>query len=49
MLSNLGYKVNSVSSGEEAVNYMKKNSADFLVLDMIMTPGIDGLETYKNP
>ncbi len=26
---------------------MKENSADLLVLDMIMAPGIDGLETYK--
>jgi len=26
---------------------MKDNSADLLVLDMIMDPGIDGLETYK--
>ena len=26
---------------------MKNHSADLLVLDMIMDPGIDGLETYK--
>ena len=26
---------------------MKKNSADLLVLDMIMEPGMDGLETYE--
>jgi len=26
---------------------MKNNSADLLILDMIMDPGIDGLETYK--
>ena len=47
MLKRLGYSVTSVSSGEEAVDYMKDNSADLLVLDMIMDPGIDGLETYK--
>ena len=47
MLKKLGYSVASVSSGEEAVDYMKSNSADLLVLDMIMDPGIDGLETYK--
>ena len=47
MLKKLGYKVKSVSSGEEAVEYLKKNSTDLLVLDMIMDPGIDGLETYK--
>ena len=47
MLKKLGYSVKSVSSGEEAIEYMKDNSADLLVLDMIMDPGIDGLETYK--
>jgi CheY-like chemotaxis protein len=47
MLKKLGYSVTSVSSGEEAIDYMKDNSADLLVLDMIMDPGIDGLETYK--
>jgi PAS domain S-box-containing protein len=47
MLSRLGYCVNTVSSGEEAVEYMKTNSADLLILDMIMDPGIDGFETYR--
>jgi len=47
MLKKLGYSVTIVSSGEEAVEYMKDHSADLLVLDMIMDPGIDGLETYK--
>lgn len=43
----LGYKVTSVASGEEAIVYLQENSADLLVLDMIMPPGIDGLETFK--
>jgi len=47
MLEKLGYSITSVASGEEAVAYMKDHSADLLVLDMIMDPGIDGLETYK--
>ena len=47
MLKTLGYSVCSVASGEEAVDYLKSNSPDLLVLDMIMDPGIDGLETYK--
>ena len=47
ILIKLGYSVTTVSSGEEAIDYMKDNSADLLVLDMIMDPGIDGLETYK--
>ncbi|MFQ5485626.1 MAG: ATP-binding protein, partial [Desulfobacterales bacterium] len=47
ILRKLGYSVTSVSSGEEAVEYMKNKTADLLVLDMIMDPGIDGLETYR--
>ena len=47
ILIKLGYSVLSVSSGEEAVDYMKNHSVDLLVLDMIMEPGIDGLDTYK--
>ena len=47
MLKKLGYTVTSVSSGEEAIDYLKGNSAHLLILDMIMEPGIDGLETYK--
>lgn len=47
MLKELGYSVVSVSSGEEAVEYLRTNKVDLLVLDMIMDPGMDGLETYK--
>jgi PAS domain S-box-containing protein len=47
MLSRLNYKVASVPSGEAAVEYLKANKADILVLDMIMDPGMDGLDTYK--
>ena len=47
MLKKLGYNVLSVPSGEEAVIYLRENTADLLVLDMIMNPGIDGLETFK--
>jgi CheY-like chemotaxis protein len=49
MLEKLGYVVAVVASGEEAVNYLVDHSADLIVLDMIMDPGIDGLETYKRP
>ena len=48
MLKRLEYNVETVSSGEEAVEYLKNNKADLLVLDMIMEPGMDGLDTYKN-
>ncbi len=47
ILTKLGYSVNSVSSGEKAVEYLKDNKADLLILDMIMEPGIDGLDTYR--
>jgi PAS domain S-box-containing protein len=47
VLKELGYSVTSVSSGKEAVGYLKKKPVDLLVLDMIMSPGIDGLETYE--
>ena len=47
MLTKMGYTVTTVSSGEEAVEYMKNHSADLLILDMIMDSDMDGLETYK--
>ena len=47
LLTRLGYRVSSVSSGEEAIEYLKVNKADVLVLDMIMDPGMDGLDTYR--
>lgn len=47
MLTRLNYAVSTVSSGEEAVSYLMLHRADLLVLDMIMEPGIDGLETYR--
>jgi PAS domain S-box-containing protein len=47
MLRKLNYTVTSVSSGEEALSYLKEHTVDLLVLDMIMDPGMDGLETYQ--
>ncbi|MEJ2040431.1 MAG: response regulator [Desulfosarcinaceae bacterium] len=47
MLEGLGYTVHTVESGEMALDYLKRNTADLLVLDMIMDPGMDGLETYQ--
>ena len=47
MLAVLGYSTVALSSGEEAVEYLKTRSVNILVLDMIMAPGIDGLETYR--
>jgi PAS domain S-box-containing protein len=47
MLKQLGYSVTTASSGEEAVEYLKTNPVDLVILDMIMDPGMDGLETYR--
>lgn len=47
MLAKLGYNVDAVRSGEAAVDYLKMNPVDLVVLDMIMPGGMDGLETYK--
>jgi two-component system, cell cycle sensor histidine kinase and response regulator CckA len=48
MLRKLNYNVTSVESGEAALLYLKENKVDLLVLDMIMDPGMDGLDTYKS-
>ncbi len=48
MLTTLNYSVSSVASGEEAVAYLKEHQADLIVLDMIMDPGMDGLDTYRS-
>lgn len=47
LLSQLGYTVTAVSSGSEAVAFLNNHTVDLLILDMIMDPGIDGLETYR--
>jgi len=47
LLSRLGYQVTCVAGGEKAVEYLQHNSVDLLLLDMIMDPGIDGLDTYR--
>ncbi len=47
MLQKLNYVVESFSSGEEAVQYLKQNAVDLVVLDMIMDPGMDGLDAYR--
>jgi CheY-like chemotaxis protein len=46
MLQQLGYTVYTVSSGDEAVSWMERNSVDLVLLDMIM-PGMSGRETYE--
>ena len=47
LLAKLGYEVTAVERGERAIEYLKENPQDLLVLDMIMPNGIDGAETYQ--
>jgi two-component system, cell cycle sensor histidine kinase and response regulator CckA len=47
MLCEIGYRVNTVSGGEEGIEFLKKQPVDVVICDMIMDPGIDGLETLK--
>ena len=47
MLKRLDYRVDTVASGEEAVQYIQKTPVDILVLDMILESEMDGLETYR--
>ncbi len=47
ILNQLGYAAVFAASGEEAVELLKHQKMDLLVLDMIMDPGIDGLETFR--
>ena len=47
ILTRLGYLAEAVSSGEEAIKYMKENTVDLIVLDMVMPKGINGHETYQ--
>jgi PAS domain S-box-containing protein len=47
ILVKLGYSVATAASGEDALEHLRRQPADLVVLDMIMEPGIDGLETYR--
>ncbi|MEA3471279.1 MAG: response regulator, partial [Thermodesulfobacteriota bacterium] len=47
ILTRLGYTAEAVSSGEEAIKYVKENPVDLIVLDMVMPRGINGRETYE--
>ncbi len=47
MLNKLGYIVYTAISGEQALETIKKQPVDLVILDMIMPGGLDGLETYQ--
>ena len=47
LLKKLGYSVSEVDCGEKAIEILKSEHYDLLILDMVMPPGIDGAETYE--
>lgn len=47
ILNEFDYQVETTVSGEAAVAWLKDHDADLVLLDMTMTPGISGLETYR--
>jgi PAS domain S-box-containing protein len=47
ILGRLGYRATAVESGEAALAYLAGRSVDLVLLDMLMAPGIDGLETLS--
>ncbi len=47
ILNSLNYTVYTAASGEEALLFLEEHNVNLVILDMIMEPGIDGLETYK--
>ncbi len=47
MMQRLGYDITTAASGKEALALIREKSFDILILDMVMPPGMDGLETYR--
>ncbi len=47
ILTDLGYQVHLAESGEAAVDFIREQKVDLILLDMMMEPGMDGLETYQ--
>jgi PAS domain S-box-containing protein len=47
LLSSLGYRVETATSGQAAIEYLSHNVVDILVLDMILEDDTDGLDIYR--
>ena len=47
VLTKLGYEIQTVASGEEAILYVKEYAVDLILLDMVMPKGMNGRETYE--
>jgi DNA-binding NtrC family response regulator len=46
-LRSLGYKVKTAINGHQAIELVKQEKFDVIILDMIMEEDFDGLETYR--
>ena len=47
LLTRLGYNVECVECGQDAIKYLRKNDVDIVLLDMILEDEMDGLDTYE--
>lgn len=47
MLQKLGYAPTAVTGGQEAIDFIRRQAVDVVLLDMIMEPGLNGRETYE--
>jgi two-component system nitrogen regulation response regulator NtrX len=47
ILTDEGYEVSTASSGEQAIDLVKEHHPEIILLDVWMSPGIDGMETLK--
>lgn len=45
ILERLNYSCGAVESGQKVLSYLSKHKTDLILLDMVMEPGFDGLET----
>ena len=47
ILIELNYTCEAVSSGEDAIEFVKVKKPDLIIMDMIMDPGINGKESFE--
>ncbi len=47
ILAALGYRAEGVASGEEAIACLREHPVDLVLLDMLMPPGMNGCEAYR--
>jgi len=47
IISNLGYQFDIAENGHRAIEIVSAKEVDIIVLDMIMEPDFDGLDTYR--